>query len=70
MRCDICRKEWEVSTLCPVCWNTLLEEHMERQGWRCGVCEEDMVLKTIELEEGMQVLAVICTTCKVVYVPM
>lgn len=63
LKCDQCGKTWEIRTLCPVCWNKMLDD-LQRSDWHCLKCGSEL---WVETRDDDKVEKVICPKCRVVY---
>jgi len=68
VKCDECKKEWNIHILCPDCWERFIR-HIKRDS-TCYKCGNDYYSYSRETEEGDEVMAVFCVNCRDMYVPM
>jgi len=64
-KCSNCGEKWQVSWLCPVCQNEIIEYHEKTGQWRCLVCNQQLLLS---VDARGHLRGLVCPYCKIVYV--
>jgi len=70
MKCSVCKNDWKIERLCPLCWTKLIDAHIEDENWVCSVCGTEISMKVEGFEDQERITAVLCHNCRVMYVPM
>lgn len=67
MKCGVCTEEWTICKICPTCWNKMIEFQSGDGNWTCTQCGNDLSVESEDVDEGVMVHSIVCTTCKKIY---